>query len=216
MFGAISLDVTGAHGQPVPHWFIPAQSETSHLVVLLPGRAYGLDLPLLLYPAKLLHNKGADILGIDYTSYTADPEMSPDEIKRRLGSDVLAALNAGLEQRTYQRITLLGKSLGTIAMGRLITADPRLAQAECIWMTPLLLMEELRAQIAARPHRALFIGGTADEQFNLDHLAALEKATDGKSLVLEGANHILEKAGNVIESIQFLERVMRSIDEFIG
>lgn len=216
MFGFTTLDIIGADGDAVPHWFLPAGRETSHLAILLPGRAYGLDLPLMLYSAKLLHEKGADILGVDYTSYTADPEMDPDEIKRRLGSDVLAALNVVLQQRQYQRITLLGKSLGTIVMGRLTTADPRLAQAECIWMTPLLLMEDLRAQIAARPHQALFIGGTADEQFDLDHLAALEKATGGESLVLEGANHILEMPGSVVASMQFLERIMRRMDEFLG
>jgi len=215
MHGTITLDIPRLDGSPVPHWFMKQQEESTHLAVLLPGRAYGLELPLLLYPTKLLHAKGADILGVDYTTYTASPEMSGEEIQRRLSADIPAALDVALRQRSYERITLLGKSLGTIVMAQVLESNSRLQGASCIWMTPLLRMEALRARIVRNPHPALFIGGTADEQFDLAHLPELENATGGKSVVIEGADHSLEIQGHILESIDVLRRVMEAIDDFI-
>lgn len=64
MHGSIIMDVTRPDGSSVPHWFMKQEGESSHLAVLLPGRAYGLEQPLLLYAMKLLHAKGTDVLGV--------------------------------------------------------------------------------------------------------------------------------------------------------
>jgi|GEM_PF-359051 len=211
---AQKLDIAGYGGRNVPNMFLPHGDGSSHLAIMFPGRAYGPQLPLLFYTSRVLRAKGADLFAIDYTEYTSCGE--DDEIERRLSADVPAALAAVLARRPYRRITLLGKSLGTIVMGRLIPAEPRLRGAECIWMTPLLHRQSLRAQIAGTPHRALFIVGTADDAFDRNHLAELENATGGEILVIEGANHSLEIPGDVRGSIRVLERVVDAVDRFAG
>jgi len=44
-------------------------------------------------------------------------------------------------------ITLIGKSLGTRAMGRLLTTDDHFTDARAIWFTPVLRSERLCAQL---------------------------------------------------------------------
>ena len=49
----------------------------------------------------------------------------------------------------YERVVLIGKSLGTLAMGHLLTmADPP-PNVGAVWLTPLLSNERLRQQISA-------------------------------------------------------------------
>ncbi len=214
MHQEIALDIIGYNGGEVPHRFLRREQETDHLAVVLPGRAYGPYLPFLLYPIRLFQEEGADVLVVDYTPYTAEM-TSNEEMYRRLNADVPPALDAALGGRLYSRVTILGKSLGTLVMGDLLERDRRFRGVSCIWMTPLLRSERLRSQIAATPHRALFIGGTADEQFDSIHLAELERATGGGSLSIEGANHVMEVPGDVLESIRGLERTVERIAQFI-
>jgi hypothetical protein len=68
---------------------------------------------------------GADVLCVEYDYYCkpAFRQASGAERDRWLFADATAALEAGLAQRTYEQIVLVGKSLDTLAMGHLITAD---------------------------------------------------------------------------------------------
>ena len=106
--------------------------------------------------------------------------------------------------------------MGTLAMGHLLATDARLQQAQCVWLTPLLRDERLRARIKQAKPRSLFVIGTADPHYAPVHLAEVEQATQGQSVVIEGANHSLEIAGHVVQSLQALEQVIRALEGFLG
>jgi hypothetical protein len=165
-----------------------------------------------------LVDHGADILLVEY-DYHRKPAFGKApaaERKRWLFADVKAALETGLAQRPYEQIVLIGKSLGTLAMGRLIATDARLAQAPCIWLTPLVRDETLRKQIAQAKPRSLFVIGTADRHYDPAGFAEVVEATHGQSLVIEGANHSLEIAGSIPESLCALEQVMQTVQTFLA
>jgi predicted alpha/beta hydrolase len=212
-----SLDISDYHGTPLSNTFMRQEQATQQLAVVLPGIGYTAHMPVLYYPTRVLVSRGADVLCVEYDYYRkpAFGKASGAERDRWLSADAAAALEAGLAQRPYTQIVLVGKSLGTLAVGHLITADVRLAQASCIWLTPLVRDETLRRQISQAKPRSLFVSGTADPHYNPAGFAEIIKATSGQSLLIENANHSLETAGSIPKSLHALERVVQAVDAFL-
>ena len=212
-----TLPVTGYRGLPVPNTFARQTKETEHLAVLWPGYRYRVTMPALYYAGWMLLEAGADLLSVetayDMIEHAAEP--GPEERYRWLVSDAEAVWGAVRTARDYSRVTLVAKSIGTLALGHLISSSPELAQAECVWLTPLLHDARLRAQIVAARPRSLFATGTADKHYDAGHLAALEAATGGMSIVISGADHSLEVEGDIQGSLAALAQVMAGVQDFL-
>jgi pimeloyl-ACP methyl ester carboxylesterase len=218
MFSFKSLQITGYRDEPLPHTFLKQEDEARHVAVLLPGVGYTVHMPLLYYPMLELLAIGADVLRVE-TLYVKRPEfdgLAPAEKARWVFTDATAACCAVLAQRAYQKITLVGKSLGTLAMGYLFTNEDALTQAQAIWLTPLLWNNMLRAQIQQAKPRSLFAVGTADSHYNPTYLAEVKAATGGETVIIHGGNHSLEVEGDVLTSLQALEQVMRAVQKFLA
>lgn len=218
MYTAQTLAITGFGGEPVPHSFLRQETATRHLAVMLPGIAYTCDHPLLYYPARLLLDGGADVLRVEY-SYNADATFrsaAPDEQGGRLHADTSAACRAALAERPYERITLVGKSLGTLAMSQLLTEEVALAGAAAVWLTPLVRLPRVRERIARWGGRSLFVIGSADAHYDPAALKEVEQATGGESVIVEGADHSMEIPGDMARSLEALQQVMRAIERFMA
>ena len=129
--------------------------------------------------------------------------------------DVAAACGAGLGQRPYTRVTLVGKSLGTLAMGYLLTEYTRLPQGRCVWLTPLLRDDRLRAQMRRARGPSLFVIGTADGHYDPAYLDEVRLASGGESVVIQGADHSLEIEGDTVGSIRAVEQIVRAMQQFL-
>lgn len=211
-----SLDVVGYKKQQVPNTFITQPNQTRHLGIILPGYRYPAEMAPLYYAGRILLEQGADLLRIEYAYYRTDfLEQSESQQDEWISSDVFAACQSGLSHRAYEKITLIGKSLGTIAMGHLL-ADPRFQKATCIWATPLLTVEWLQSRIEQTHPRSLFIIGTADQFYQPDVLEHLEHATNGRSVVIEDANHGLEIPNEILKSLAALNQIVQALQEFLG
>jgi predicted alpha/beta-hydrolase family hydrolase len=210
-----SLDVVGYKNEPIPNTFIAQPGSTKHLGIILPGYRYPAEMPPLYYAAQVLSKQGADVLRVDYAyNRTNFAEQSAAEQEKWISSDVMAACNAALSQRSYEKLTLVGKSLGTLAMGHLLS-DKRLQRASCAWLTPILTAEWLCSRIEQLRPRSLFIIGTADQFYDPDLLAHLETVTRGHAMVIEGANHGLEVPGDIGRSLAMLNAIVRAFEEFL-
>jgi hypothetical protein len=214
----VALDILGCRDEPVPNTFARQEGETAHLAILFPGYGYRVTMPLLHYSERVLLAHGADVLCVEY-AYDRNPafrDLAEAERTRWFQADVEAASLAGLAQRAYSRVTLVGKSIGTLAMGHLIQTDARLAGAECVWLTPLLGSSQLRAQIAKVRPRSLFVIGTADRNYDAALLAEVKRASGGDSVLVEGANHSLEIEGDVLRSIRAVEQMVIALERFLA
>lgn len=211
----ITLDVVGYKNARVPSTFIPQSKSSGHLGIILPGYHYSVDMAPLGYAGRVLREQGADLLRIEYvyyqTSFVQQPETEQD---RWISSDVFAASNLVLSQRAYNKIALVGKSLGTIAMGHLL-GDNRFEKAACVWLTPLLTVEWLRARIAQIHPRSLFVIGTADQFYRPAILSELEDVTNGRTCLIEGANHGLEIPGDISGTLGALHQMVQALQEFL-
>ncbi len=216
-----ALSIAGYGGSSVPNTFLRQHQETGHLGILLPGLAYGCDRPLLYYPGRLLDELGADVLRLEVV-YALDapptPGMVSPELVRRVQADAAAACRTALSKRPYRRLTLVGKSLGTLAMASLLALSGLPERIDAVWLTPVLAAlvdPRLLAQLAAARPRSLIAIGTSDPFFDEARLAQWRAAIGAEEVVVTGADHALEIPGDVVASVQELERLIRAMRTFL-
>ena len=175
-------------------------------------------MPLLYYPARLLLAMGADVLRVEsaYDLVDGFRGLSEAEQDRWLHADATAACRAALAQRAYRQVTLVGKSIGTLALGHLLATEAALAQARAIWLTPLLTNERLRSLIERCRQRSLFVIGTDDPEYDQARLVEAQAATGGEAVVVGGGDHSLEVRGDVFRSLQALEQMLRAVQTFLA
>ena len=211
----IPITALGYDRQTVPASMIQQPEATDHLGILLPGYRHTIDMPDLHYAGLILQQKHADVLRVEYEYSKTDFMNRPGpERAEWLAADVRAACAAGLAKREYKKLTLIGKSLGTLAIGHLLE-DPRFVNASCIWSTPILADPWLCAQIRKHHPRSLFIIGTADPLFDSTALDELVNSTKGKALVLPGLHHGLEIEDDIPGTLEALRRMVDAIHAFI-
>jgi predicted alpha/beta-hydrolase family hydrolase len=218
MATSTTLTIRGYRDEPVPNRFLRPQGAIDHLAVLLPGIGYTLDMPLFYYAEHLLSERGWDVLRVEY-AYNKRPEfqaLPKPEQNQWLLADTTAAWRAGLGRRPYERVVLIGKSLGTLAMGHLLTlADPH-PTVGAVWLTPLLSMERLRQQIQQYGGPSLFVIGTADPHFDPVVLEKMQVATIGEAVVVRNADHGMDIPGDPIASVRAVERVIEALGRFLA
>ena len=211
------LQIAGYRDRPVPNTFLRQDTETRHLGIILPGLRYRSNMPALYYPALHLKALGADVLTVDYR-YDERPgleTMSDSERASWWTADAAAAIDAGLAERRYERVTIIGKSLGTGTMAPLLTADERLKTAEAIWLTPVLKKPGFLEQIKRCRQRGLIVIGTADWYYDADTLADLE-GHGLQVLLVPEVNHGLECPGNAVRSAEAMVEITRGIEKFMA
>jgi hypothetical protein len=218
MYQQEKLDLKTFNNQPLPNTFFKQESGTDHLAVLLPGRGYTVQMPLFFYPALQLLERGLDVLRLDvnYSKREDFQALEMNEQFRHLFAEVVAAYQAGMAQRDYQQVTVVGKSLGTLAMGHLLTTEALPPSVNAIWLTPLVRFDFLREQIKAFGGRSLFAIGTADPHYDAECLAEVQQATNGEVVTIEGADHGMNIAGDLSGSIKALDKIVQAIDLFLG
>ncbi len=218
MYSIETLTIIGNQNAAVPNTFFRQKDRTRHLAIFLPGLGYTSHMPVMYYPFLALLSRGADVLRAEY-NYVKYPDfmaLPQDERRRRAAADASVIYTTAMRQRQYDTVTLVGKSIGTVSMGHLITSIQNLPKFQCLWLTPVLKNEHLLSQIKQVKHRALFVIGTADPYYDKRNLDELLQATGGESITIEAADHSLEIDGDAIKSLQALERVMMGIEKFLG
>lgn len=194
MYSVKTLGIAGYHNELVPHTFLWHDYQTQHIGIVLPGFGYTCEMPLLYYSTRLLLSLGADVLQVEYAYHEMEgfQALSYSEQMQWLFTDVASAWCAALSQRTYQQVTIIGRSMGTLAVGHLFATGGVPLQTRVVWLTPLLRDEKLRSQMKQYQMHSLFVIGTADPHYEPSYLVDIQAMTNGKAITIEGANHSLE------------------------
>ncbi len=219
MYTSEHLSIEGYRGEQVPNEFLRQDSDAHHVAILLPGMGYTCDMPLFYYAEMLLLGAGVDILRVEYR-YNRRPDFRDLPAPVRLNwllADASAAYQAALVQRQYSGgITLIGKSLGTLAMGHLLSNHPQPAPVRAVWLTPMLREDVLRDQMCRCARPSLVAIGTADPHFDPMYLQEIRSRTQCQAVVIDDADHSLDIPGDVIASVRAVERVTREVGAFLG
>lgn len=198
--------------------FFRQEGDAGHLAVVFPGIGYRCFGPLLYYPSRLLMSRGADVLWVEY-EYDRDQEyerMQPAQQRKRLFADASAALDAALGERSYRRLTLVGKSLGTLALGHLLAtpSSPLPTDTRAVWLTPLLTNAEARDMMGRVTVPSLYITGSADALYDREFARKLGQGPGAKVIVVDGADHSLDVA-DAGRSVEILKDVLTAIEGFV-
>jgi hypothetical protein len=161
--------------------------------LVLPGRGYDVDQPVLRGVRDELLATGRRVLSLSWTEVPPRPEDVP-ALVRFLLDDLRPCL-------------VVAKSLTTLALP--VAADRGLSG---IWLTPLLDRPDV-GLAAARSHpRTLLVGGTADPYWN----RTLAHESDREVLEFEGADHSLEHPGDPARTADALGRLRVRVREFLA
>lgn len=218
-FEISSLKLPGYADLPVPNRFFRVnqalQAVNKTLAVILPGLNYTCDMPLLYYPAKLLMGRGADVLQV-HSNYTTTIFQTADRQKQAawLAADAQAALRGGRTQGDYSHVVLIGKSIGTLALASLVTAEMDLPGV-AVWLTPLLIQPRLVESAASSRLPGLFVASRTDPTFDASALEHIRRRASAEALLFEGANHSLEIPGNAFQSLEILRQVIHGLQSFL-
>jgi pimeloyl-ACP methyl ester carboxylesterase len=127
-----------------------------------------------------------------------------------------AALRAALANRSYPRIGLVGKSMGSSLAAQLCLSEPELATARMAYLTPLVgspLFDSLFARTSQPAYLAL---GGADPLCDLAALEELRAARPFELTLIDGADHSLYVEGDLEASFAVLRRVTSEVVAFLS
>lgn len=215
MVEPFKLELETADGRHLMHKYYPAAADPTGLALLLPGDHYGVDAPLLYYPALALRQQGWDTLAITYGYQAAGKLISLDEIPDTV-DEVVRGLKAALAHRQAPRLLLIGKSLGAALITTLCQVDPVFENARTIYLTPPLEMPFFASAFAETSQDALVILGTADRFFNPKVLDEMRSAKSFELMKIEGGDHSLNFGDDLNATLQVLGEVVRRMLAFAG
>ncbi|HUG14003.1 MAG TPA: alpha/beta family hydrolase [Thermomicrobiales bacterium] len=211
------IEATGYRDRQVPNTFVRQGDASDRLAVFLPGFGYSCDMPLFYYAELLLLSAGVEVLRVEY-AYNREPDfrdLPAEEQRAWLLTDAAAALRAGLGEGEYCQLILIGKSIGTRAMGHILTAEPVPPNTRAVWLTPLLRDTVLREHLRKITTPSLLVVGAADDHYDAACLQEIEDSRGHVALVVAGADHSLDIVGDAVGSARAMADVLMAIAAFL-
>ena len=140
--------------------------------------------------------------------------MDQNEQMAQISEDVNAVIDQVINNtHSYQNYTLIGKSIGTIALSSLIHRE-EFTNANVFWLTPLLQLDIVFDKMLRSPQRGLIVIGEEDPCYIKSKFEQLDNQEKLASILIPGTDHSLNYADKPIESIDVLKRVIAAINEF--
>ncbi len=219
MYEFKTLNLIGYRSKPIANTFMKQENETNKLAIVYPGKGYTCHMPLLYYTSMILLSKGFDVLWVQY-DYGKNSEIQTLPEARQtdwIGIDANAAYSLAKSQRNYEKIVLVGKSLGSAAIKAVVSSNKMPKNLKIIWFTPPLTDSELFNFVTKScKGNSLFIAGSNDEVVNKDLLNNIQKAGAGRFIFINGANHSMEFEGKpTTKNIKALSTIMSEVSKFI-
>jgi hypothetical protein len=205
------FEAPGADGLPVPNTLVRSRDRANHLCVLLPGLGYTCHGPLFYYLTRYLLLAGVHVLRVEYNYLHRFGEGT----EGYLHQDVAAVCRSMFTELSYRRVTLVGKSMGTLAIGPAVRELEPLRDAWQVWIGPLLKRPDVRDSVLASSDRGLVVIGTADHSNYDAGFLARARAAGVQVMELEGGDHALESVTDVPRSLRLLETAVEAAARFV-
>ncbi|HNB50636.1 MAG TPA: hypothetical protein PK530_01765 [Anaerolineales bacterium] len=211
------IDFPGYKAQSTLGTFFQHETPANHLAVIFPGYGYTCDRALLHYPMQMLLAQGADVLQVKYEFSNKPGFWQSGDQTRALwfGTDALAAMRTVLAKGDYQQITMVGKSLGTVAVGHVATILPHLAQLRGVMLTPLLKNPGLVQQIKSFNGELMLVVGTGDSLHDPAVMEEVRAVRKVEVMEVDGGDHSLENKEDVMGSLDTLKWIMQGVKDFL-
>jgi hypothetical protein len=165
----------------------------------------------LLYPALALEEAGATVREIEYPA-DLPAALGLDEGREffaEVGPRVQAVIDEG-----WSAVTFVAKSRGTMVLGAIGHELVVPSSASVVWVTPMFSLDYVRDGAVALGWRSLIVSGASDDYYDAAATAEVVTALGARELVIEGADHVLEVAGDVRATLSGMARVVEAVASF--
>lgn len=202
---------TEVAGRRILHSLDVQADPTHRLLIMLPGRAYLNVHPLMHYLRRMAVSLGFDVLSITYAFQTQ--LYSTEPVGGDLLEEIRQAADPVLHERSYNKIVIAGKSLGT-PLASLYGSElaKRFPHAE---IAHLLLTPIQGATQAVEQRPTLAVIGTADAAYDAALVQADESHPWIEWLVLDDLNHGLEQSTDWRQSILSLTMIIGAAESWL-
>jgi len=199
---------------PVSYQLFQQDQASGRLAVMFPGRGYTVQGPLFHYSTGVFLNKGYDVLHVNYDYTTEESDsMELDEQIKQITIDVNSVLDQVLSNHTYEKFTLIGKSIGTIALSSIIQRS-EFPDARVIWLTPLIHLDMVFDKMLSSTQPGLCIIGEEDPCYIKERFIQFDTKENLTSILISGTEHSLNYPDRPIDSIDVLKRVITEISNY--
>ncbi|HZD99547.1 MAG TPA: alpha/beta hydrolase [Micromonosporaceae bacterium] len=173
---------------------------SDRVVFVLPGRAYGVEGPVLYYPAMTAARRRAELRPYSWSRPYGPVDDPLEFVSNEIGPAVREVTASGV------RPLVIAKSLG-------VAAAPIAARLglPAIWLTPVLTAPSAAEGIGARTAPALIVGGTADRSWDGDVARELSPHV----CEIPGADHSLLVDGPISRSLDAMSTVVSAVGAFL-
>lgn len=188
----------------LPHDYNTQPTPSDKLMILLPGRGYIAESPLMRYVGQIGYQNGYDTLHVRYAIHRTQVDNWVMHIP-----DIFADTHDGVSQvmsERYTRVCVVAKSLGTVIATQLVP------QLESKNLSALMLTPIQDAMMTIGDVRALGIIGTADPAYDPD---VIETTATRTWRVYDNLNHSLEYNGDWAKSFAILHDILHHCEAFI-
>jgi predicted alpha/beta-hydrolase family hydrolase len=211
MSGFNPLPLKMHDGRPLPHTFF--EGDGAGLMVVLPGLHYGPDGPVLYHLAKRMQTSGWDTLGLTY-GFQASMAFPWAAHAAETLSECEAALRQVLPRRSYARLGVVGKSLGTILLVQLCAQGAVPESAYVAHLTPPIGNPIFHSAFIDTRQPAYIAIGTRDSFYDEAALGALAGKRPAFVRVLEGADHGLDVSGDLTATLSVVGQIVEDSAAF--
>jgi predicted alpha/beta-hydrolase family hydrolase len=202
-----TIDVASEYGVTIRNNLLLNETRTGRLLVMLPGRGYTNDHPVMHYLAKAAMAHDYDVLAIEYGFQVARDRsnLEPEKISIVV-RESQQAIEQVLARGGYTHLCIGAKSLGT-PMATVLMPNFTVPSKSFLLLTPI---QNAAAMVGGV--RTLAIIGTADASY--DAAKAVDKEVC-RWLVLDGLNHSLEKGSDWQASLDALVEITAACAAFL-
>jgi hypothetical protein len=209
-----AASIKGYKEMNIPFTLVSKEEKSKNLAIILPGKGYTIQGPLLHYSIGVMLNKEFDVLQVNYQyNNKAYDAFSNEEISEAIKYDVKTVVDNALQDTLYENFYLIGKSLGTIAMSSELRREV-FRDAKAVWLTPLLQRDDVFDAMVKSKNRGLCIIGDKDPFYIEERYKNLTNNPNIDSKLIPNVDHSLEYDNNVVGSIDVLRSVINDIEQF--
>jgi hypothetical protein len=185
----------------------------AHLGVVVPGGPFFLS-AVLRIPAVALQERQVELRDI-----ALQPGFNPSgalEDNREYFGGVGQQIQAHLDERAWDEVTFVAKSVGTMILGSVgptLSLPPRV---NALWLTPTFTLDYVRDGAIATGWNSLVVSGSADDWYDAGRTSEVVEALDARHLLIDGAEHNLEVVGDVRATLDALDELATATLSFVA
>jgi hypothetical protein len=120
-----------------------------------------------------------------------------------------------LRERDYEKIRLVGKSLGAFLIAQLCSEMPELSQSKAAYLAPPLNLPIFGQLVGQNPQPSFLAIGTKDRYYDEAILEDFRSHPRLELARIEDADHSMNVEGDLAASIEALMRVAREVVRFL-